>query len=148
MTEGYRILLAISVSLLLGGCIAPALDQGAFEQNAKSALESAASETSTAQIAVDVLLSGKATNAYADTVVTDSENAMGGIETSFGVVDPPAATQDGLRDEVLTLLGDADDALAHARIAIRRGDVSSLREAHKELEDASAHLESARADLK
>lgn len=148
MTPAHRILLAISATLVLGGCIAPALDRGAFEQNAKSALESAASETSTAQIAVDVLLSGKATNAYADTVVTDSENAMGGIETSFGVVDPPAPNQDELRDEVLTLLGDADDALAHARIAIRRGDPSALREARKELEDASAHLESARAGLK
>ena len=148
MIRGRRIWLAISVTLLLSGCIAPALDRGAFEQNAKSALESAASETSTAQIAVDVLLSGKATNAYADTVVTDSENAMGGIETSFGVVDPPTPTQDELRDQVLTLLGDADDALAHARIAIRRGDLSSLTDARKGLEDASAHLESARADLK
>ncbi|WP_140743670.1 hypothetical protein [Pedococcus bigeumensis] len=136
------------MTLLLGGCIAPALDRGAFEQNAKSALESAASETSTAQIAVDALLSGNATNAYADTVVTDSENAMGGIETSFGVVDPPTPTQDPLREQVLTLLGDADDALAHARIAIRRGDASSLTDARKELDDASAHLESARADLK
>lgn len=143
-----RILLVLGSALIVGGCIAPALDRGAFEQNAKSALESAASETSTAQIAVDVLLSGKATNAYADTVVTDSENAMGGIETSFGVVDPPTPTQDELRDQVLTLLGDADDALAHARIAIRRGDVSSLTDARKELDDVSSHLESARADLK
>ena len=148
MTAWNRILLAISVTLVLGGCIAPALDRGAFEQNAKSALESAVSETSTAQIAVDVLLSGNATNAYADTVVTDSENAMGGIETSFGVVDPPSPAQDALRDQVLTLLGDADDALANARIAVRRGDVSSLNDARKELEDASAPLEAARADLK
>ena len=148
MRPGRRILLAISMTLIFGGCIATAFDRGAFEQNAKSALESAVSETSTAQIAVDVLLSGNATNAYADTVVTDSENAMGGIETSFGVVDPPAPTQDELRDQVLALLGDADDALAHARIAIRRGDVTSLREARKELEDASTHLESARGDLK
>jgi hypothetical protein len=147
MMRSHRTWVTLSSALILGGCIAPALDQGAFEQNAKSALESAASETSTAQIAVDVLLSGSATNAYADTVVTDSENAMGGIETSFGVVDPPTPTQDDLRDQVLTLLGDAEDALAHARIAVRRGDVPSLREARQELEDASAHLESARADL-
>lgn len=147
MTWGRRFLLALGVVLVLGGCIAPALDRGAFEQNAKSALESALSETSTAQIAVDVLLSGNATNAYADTVVTDSENAMGGIQTSFGVVDPPTPTQDELRDQVLALLGEADDALAHARIAVRRGDVSSLTDARQELEDASARLESARADL-
>jgi hypothetical protein len=134
--------------ILLTGCIAPALDQGAFEQNAKSALESAASETQTAQIALDVLLSGSATNAYADTVVTDSENAMGGIETSFGVVDPPTPTLDKLRDDVLTLLGDADDALAHARIAVRRGDTARLNAAREELETASADLESARAALK
>lgn len=75
---------ALSSTVCVSGCIAPALDSGAFEQNAKSALESATSETSTARLALDGLLAGKATNAYADTVVTDSENAMGGIETSFG----------------------------------------------------------------
>lgn len=148
MSRTRPLALAICATLGLSGCIAPALDDGAFEQNAKSALESAASETASAQIALDVLLSGQATNAYTDTVVTDSENAMGGIETSFGVVDPPTPAQDALRDEVLTLLGDADDALAHARIAVRRGKVSSLTDARKELAGASAHLESARADLR
>jgi hypothetical protein len=148
MREAKMTCLATGSALVLCGCIAPALDQGAFEQNAKSALESTISETSTAQMAVDALRSGKVTNAYADTVVTDSENAMGGIETSFGVVDPPTPAQDGLRDQVLTLLGDADDALAHARIAIRRSDGSSLADARRELETASARLESARAALK
>lgn len=147
MTWGRPVAVAIAV-LALSGCITPALDSGAFEQNAKSALESAASETSTAQIALDVFASGNSTNAYADTVVTDSENAMGGIQTSFGVVDPPSPTQDHLRDQVLTLLGDAEDALSHARIAIRRSDPSNLTEARKELEKAGADLESARADLK
>ena len=109
MTPAHRILLAITATLVLGGCIAPALDRGAFEQNAKSALESAASETSTAQIALDVFASGNSTNAYADTVVTDSESAMGGIQTSFGVVDPPSPTQDHLRDQVLTLLPSLSD---------------------------------------
>jgi hypothetical protein len=134
--------------LLLTGCIAPALDRGAFEQNAKSALESAASETQTAQLALEVLLSGSATNAYTDIVVTDSENAMGGIETSFGTVDPPTPAQDKLRDDVLTLLGDADDALAHARIAVRRGDTPAVTDARQELGAVSAHLESARTALK
>jgi hypothetical protein len=133
--------------VLLSGCIAPALDQGAFVQNAKSALESASSETSTARLALDGLLSGKATNAYADTVVTDSENAMGGVETSFGVVDPPSRGQDQLRDQVTALLGDADDALAHARIALRRNDRSALRGALRELDASTSQLEHARAAL-
>jgi hypothetical protein len=140
--------MAGAVAVLLNGCIAPAVNGGAFAQNAKSALESASSETSTAQIALGTLLSGNATNAYTDTVVTDSENAMGGIQTSFGVVDPPSPDQDKLRDDALTLLGDADDALAHARIAVRRGDPATLRAARKELEAATTHLESAREKLK
>lgn len=134
--------------VFLGGCVAPALDRGAFEQNAKSALESATSETSTARLAVDGLLSGKATNAYANTVVTDSENAMGGIETSFGVVDPPDGSQDTLRDQVLTLLGNADDALAHTRIALRRNDKSALQSAVKELDASTSQLSKARESLR
>jgi len=133
--------------VLMSGCIAPAPDQGAFEQNAKSALESASSETSTARLALDGLLSGKATDAYADTVVTDSENAMGGVQTSFGVVDPPSRAQDRLRDQVLTLLSDADDALAHARIALRRNDTRALHAALGELDASTSQLEHARAAL-
>lgn len=149
MSRGGRWALLGGVSVaLLTGCIAPAVNQGAFEQNAKSALESASSETSTAQIAVDALLSGKATDVYADTVITDSENAMGGIQTSFGVVDPPSPDQDPLRDDVLKLLGDADDALAHTRIAVRRGDPAALRDARKELDDATSALAAARGRLK
>ena len=135
-------------ALLLSGCIAPALDQGAFEQNAKSALESASSETATARLAVDSLLAGKATTAYADTVVTDSENAMGGVQTSFGVVDPPSHDQDRLRDQVLTLLGNADDALAHTRIALRRNDDRALRSALEELDASTSQLAKAREALR
>ncbi|MGO4341775.1 hypothetical protein [Pedococcus sp. 2YAF34] len=133
--------------VLLSGCIAPALDSGAFEQNAKSALESASSETSTVRLAVDGLLAGKSTGAYADTVVTDSENAMGGVETSFGVVDPPSRRQDQLRDQVLTLLGNADDALAHTRIALRRNDRSGLKAALGELDASTSELARARKAL-
>ena len=135
-------------ALLMGGCIAPAVDQGAFQQNAKSALESASSETATARLAVDGLLSGRATSAYADTVVTDSENAMGGVQTSFGVVDPPSRDQDRLRDQVLTLLGNADDALAHTRIALRRNDDKALRSALQELDNSTSQLTKAREALR
>ncbi|OLP39388.1 hypothetical protein BJM39_25530 [Salmonella enterica subsp. enterica serovar Javiana] len=72
---------------------------------------------------------------------------MRGIQTSFGVVDPPASSQDQLRDQVLTLLGNADDALAHTRIALRRNDEKALQSAVTELDASTSQLSKARESL-
>jgi hypothetical protein len=134
-------------ALWLSGCATPAFTQGAYEQNAKSALESASSETASAAMALKARISDQATNAYADTVVTESEQAMGGIESSFGGVDPPTPAQDSLRDSVEEVLGNAEDALAAARIALRRDDPADMREAAVGLDDVTDALEQAREKL-
>lgn len=63
------------------------------------------------------------------------------------MVDPPSSSQDRLRDQVLSLLGDADDALAHTRIALRRNDRSALRSALDELDTSTSQLSRAREAL-
>jgi hypothetical protein len=82
------------------------------------------------------------TNPYADTVVTDSESALGPIEDSFGTVDPPQRADDRLRDEVTTVLGDAADACAAARIAVRRDDKDAMRSAAEDLREVADRMES------
>lgn len=139
---------AVMVSPMLSACVTPAFTHGAYQQNAKSALESAASETATGALAVRTRLSDRATNAYADTVVTESEQAMGGIEASFGGVDPPTPAQDGLRYAVGQLLGDASDALATARIAVRRDNPAAMRDAASDLDEVTRALDQAREKLR
>lgn len=138
---------ALAATLLVAGCVTPAPDHGAYLQNAKSALESAVSETAAARLAVQARLDGRSTNAFADTVVTDSEKALAPVEASFGGVDPPAPEDDTLRTSTLEHLGAASEALAEARVAIRRDEPGALRDAEAALAEAVDELERAREDL-
>ena len=117
---------AVAACLALSGCVAPALDTGAFEHNAIGALESAVSTARVAALALDARVGDRITLSYADTVVTEAEEAIGPVEASFGSVDPPDPTLDQLRSAVLDQLGDTGDLLADARIAVRRGDSDAM----------------------
>lgn len=139
--------LVLAAALTLGGCVTPAFDHGAYLENAKAALQSAVSETATARLAVRARLDGRSPSAYADTVVTDSEKALGPIEASFGGVDPPITSDDALRDSTLKHLGSASDALAQARLAVRRDDPAALGAAEKALGDATGELNRALEEL-
>ena len=129
--------------LVLGGCVAPAFDSGAFHRNAVEALDSAVSETRAAALAVEQHLAGRVVRPYADTVVTDSEDALGPVEDDFGNVDPPTRADEKLRDEVGGLLSDAGDALSTARIALRRGDTAGMTKSLADLTALADRMEKA-----
>jgi hypothetical protein len=133
--------------LCLSGCVVPARDAGAFRANAKAALSSAVSEARTGSLALKARVAGKVTNAYVDTVVTDSETAIGPIEDSFGNVDPPGAREDHLRTDVMTLLGDTADAFATARIAVRRDDAGQMRTSATALAQLADRMDDAKDGL-
>lgn len=138
---------AVGALLALSGCVVPAPDAGAFRANAEAALASAVSEARTGSLVLQARLDGKVTNAYADTVVTGNESAIGPIEASFGNVDPPGADEDRLRTEVMGLLGDTADAFASARISVRRDDVTQMRAAAAELAELADQMDEAKDGL-
>lgn len=140
MSRRHGVVMVLAI-LLLAGCVTPALDGGAFRQNARGAVESGLSEASTATLVVEQILSDKLTGAVADTSLSNCEDAIGPIEDSFGKVQPPRRRDDALRTKVLTSLGDADSAIADARIAARRDDRKALRTALADLESTSRDLE-------
>jgi hypothetical protein len=96
---------------------------------------------------VQARLGDQATRAYADVVVTQSEQGIAPIEASFGGVQPPGPADDDLRDSVLDALGAAADALAHARIAVRRDDPEAMRQARDELTAATTKLTTLRESI-
>lgn len=127
-------LTALALSVALSGCVTPALDSGAFRQNARGAVGSGLSETSTAALVVEQVLADRVTDAVADTSLSNCEDAIGPIEDSFGKVQPPHGRDDSLRTDVLNTLGDADTAIADARIAARRDDTEGLQQALTDLD--------------
>jgi hypothetical protein len=146
--KGLRAVLhLVALVLVVGGCVAPAFDSGAFHRNAIHALDSAVSETRTAALAVGEHLAGRIVRTYADTLVTDSEDALGPVEDSFGAVDPPTPTDEKLRDDVGGLLSDAADALSTARIALRKGDTAAMTKSVAHLTSVADRMDQASEQL-
>ena len=130
--------------LALTGRVTTAVNSGAYVENGKAALDSTISATASAQVALQARLSGDAPRTFTDVVVTESEQSIAPIESSFGGVDPPTPSDDALRDAVLDAVGTAGDALSDARVAIRRDDMTALTEAGADLQAAQTALQSLR----
>jgi hypothetical protein len=131
----------LSAALLTGGCVVPAWNDAAYRDDALKAAQSASGETETARITVRGWLDGRVQDPYADVVVTDAESAMDPIQASFGGVDPPSPSANQLRDTITQALGDAQDAVAAARIALRRGDRAKVAKAASDLEKVGTRLQ-------
>jgi hypothetical protein len=137
----------VALALALTGCVGPARNSDNYHGDASAAVKSGLSEALTAHLIIGQWLDSHATGEYADVVLTDSETALGPIQDSFGSRQPDSPRDDDLRDTVLQILGDEQDALAHARIAVRRSDVAGLRLADTEITDAIANLTKAQGSL-
>ena len=143
-----RALPAVLLTVLaLTGCVTTAVDSGAYVENGKAALDSTISATAAAQLALQARLSGDAPRIFTDVVVTESEGSIAPIESSFGGVDPPTPSDDGLRNAVLDAVGKAGDALSDARVAVRRDDMTALAQAGDDLKTAQTALQSLRESL-
>ena len=142
-----RVLAVAAMAVVLTGCVGPARNSDNYHGDASAALRSGLSEALTARLMIRQFLNHHSTGEYADVVLTDSETALGPIQDSFGSRQPDSARDDDLRDTVLQMLGDEEDALAHARIAVRRSDVAGLHEADADLADVVGDLTKAQADL-
>ena len=72
---------------------------------------------------------------------TWAEEAIDPVMASFGSVDPPEPGLDELRRTVLDQLGDTDDLLGEARIAVRRGDSDAMATLAGELRRSASAMD-------
>ena len=136
------------LALLLGGCVTPARNDPQYRAKASAALQATASELGTTLLIVRQVQDGKALKPYADAVVTASETSMGGVINSFGSVQPPDPGVDAVRDGVSGVLSSASDAIAHARIAVRRPGTAQLAAVTDELVAAEHEVDRATEQLR
>jgi hypothetical protein len=140
--------LAATVALV-SGCATPARNPPQFKAKAENAVQTAQGEVSTGLIVVHQAQQRKILNTDADRVVSSSESAVSSISESFTSVQPPDdASSDEIRDAVSNVLSQAQDALADARIAIRRSDRGKLDASAKELRSAAEALTNAESKLR
>ncbi|HET7475434.1 MAG TPA: hypothetical protein VFJ97_05355 [Dermatophilaceae bacterium] len=132
--------LTLGLALLLGGCVVPARSAGHYRDDATAAVQSAQSEAQTVALVLAQVDRRRVTDQAAEVVVSEAEDAIAPLEASFGSVQPPSPALDPVRAAVMTALGDADDAIAAARIALRRDDAAGRAAAAGQLRQVLGEL--------
>jgi len=128
----------------LAGCahpVGPARTFGKYEGKARTTVEGALSQVETVRLVAGAAARGNAFGPYTGVVVSDAEEALSGLQGTFGSIQPPDGRADDLRDEVDQLLGDALDHVTEVRIATRRGELATLDDTAASLAGDAEHLE-------
>ena len=110
-----------------------------YEGKAATTAKSALSHVQTVRLAAETATAGKAFGPYVTELVSDAEEALDGLESTFGSIQPPGARADALGRELGELLASAAENVRDVRVAARRGALSGLEEAAEPLgHDADA----------
>ncbi len=139
---------AVALVAATAGCVSPARDDPSYRGKASSAVQAASSAVATGLLVVHQDRNKRVLGTYADEVVSAAETATGSISESFGSVQPPDPDADAIRDAVGDAISKAEDALGHARIAVRRSDAKALADSEDELRAVAKTLDEAEKDLK
>jgi hypothetical protein len=114
----------------LAGCGNP--DQQMRTEGAKAARD-AASQVSTARLAGQSLLEQKIWSPTTTVLVSDAEEALGKVATSFGARQPETVESRKIYDQTTEALSTAEESVTDLRIALRSGDLATVRRQVEEL---------------
>jgi hypothetical protein len=121
--------------------VGPARTFGKYEGKARTTAESALSEVQAARMVARAAARGNAFGPYTGLVLSDAEESLGGLAGTFGSIQPPDDAADQLRDDLGSILTEAQDGVADVRIAARRGPLAELADVAAPLDDVIAALE-------
>jgi hypothetical protein len=134
-------LLIAAAAVVLAGCVGPATTTAAYRGKAVHAADAAVSELETVVLTSSAVLDGKMMQAYAETVVSEAEDALSSVQASFDSIQPPDDTvSDQLRSEVDELLSAGLGDLAELRIELRRGAGQQVAQLSDAMKQTSAKL--------
>jgi hypothetical protein len=106
------------------GCAPRSPDDESWSDSALQALDDMHSELATMRLVLEQARDDRVTDAYAQVLSVDSEEAAGKVDQGFGSIQPPD-TQDAEFRVVTTQLGASADLLTDVRIAVVREEASS-----------------------
>lgn len=122
--------------------IGPARTYGKYEEKARTTAKSALSNVATVRLAARMGSEDRAFGPYLSVLVSDAEEAIGGVQSTFDSTQPPDERGDDLRDEIDELLTDALDHVADVRVAVRRGELADLDQEAQPLDEDAEKLQS------
>jgi hypothetical protein len=114
----------------LAGCGNP--DQQMRTEGAKAARD-AVSQVRTARLAAQSLLDHKIMTPTTTVLVTDAEEALGKVATSFSARQPETTESRKIYDQTNDALSAAEESITDLRIALRSNDLATVRSQVEEL---------------
>jgi hypothetical protein len=135
-------LLVTAAALTTSACATPEGNPSMYRDEALSTLSAAQSEVATVQIVLVTRLRDRIFGRAADDAVSTAETSLSSTAGTFEALQPPRGA-DAVRQQATQLLSDAEDAVAAARIAVRRDDRAQMREALDAVVDVADRLEQA-----
>lgn len=114
--------------LTASACATPEGDPSMYRDEAVSTLSAAQSSVVTVQIVLTTRLRDRTFGRAADDAVSTEEGSLSSTAGTFEGLQPPRGA-DAVRQQATQLLSDAEDAVAAARIAVRRDDRAEMRQA-------------------
>lgn len=133
-------LVALAATLITAGCETPSFSYADYRGKVHQTATAMISAVATGQLAAGQLLAGRSTGPFADAVVTDAEKDAGSIQTALDSRQPPDSRSIALKNQVDQAVQSAVTGLGDLRIAVRRGDVSGIQQAQRELGQALRQL--------
>ncbi|NNG41032.1 hypothetical protein HJ588_17375 [Flexivirga sp. ID2601S] len=112
-----------------------------YQTKTRTTARAAAGIVATARAGAKAWQDGKLTHAYADTMVTEAEEDIGSVVSTFDSRQPPTQAAIALRDRIDAPLESASNALSDLRIALRRSDHEGVKSATDDLAAPQRSLE-------
>jgi hypothetical protein len=122
--------------LLTAGCVGSSRTDADYTSKALNTVEVVRSSLGTLQLAIDVIEHGGDHGPYLSRLIGDIEKDANAAVASFEVVQPPSNRADRVRADLADAVDPGIDALADARIAIRRSDRGAVVDLLDEVERA------------
>ncbi|GAA4059636.1 hypothetical protein [Nonomuraea soli] len=130
--------LAVLAALAVTSCSSPAWDHHDYALKAGMTAESAASDVEFVRLAVQH--EPDLTRPYLKTVLTEAAGSLSSLNDQFGAVQPPSASADAMRDQVLGLTQEAAEQVQDLLIQVRRDRIADPAGAAAALGEVGAEL--------
>jgi hypothetical protein len=141
-----RALLAVAAALTASACATPGGDPSLYRDEAVSTLDAAHSSVETVRITLTTRLRDRTFGRAADDTISTAETSLTSTAGTFEGLQPPHGA-DVVRARSTQLLSDAEDAVAAARIAVRRDDRTAMRRALDAVRVSAKQLDEAPGKL-